>query len=81
MYIYRCLPNYYGYIIYTCSYSSLFSVGDDLHLIWSNLHGEHEGHIDLDWLKKHCYSNKSRKEKLSKTTPLVAVSHIYTMSA
>ena len=54
--------------------STLFSAGDKLHLVWSNLYGEHDGHINLDWLKEHCYSDKSRREKVKKSTPLVAVS-------
>ena len=43
--------------------------GSNLEMKWSC---GHEGYLNLDWLRKHCYSAKNLQEGREKTTPLFA---------
>ena len=38
----------------------------DVKIVWSS---GHEGHVNLDWLRRHCYSHHSLEEARRKTTP------------
>ena len=57
---------------------SIIHTGDRLNLVWSNPHGDHEGYVDLKWLKENCYSDISLQERRCKSTPLVTVSNYTT---
>ena len=45
-------------------------------MVWTNVHGHHEGHIELDWLREKCYSKESLRQNNDRVTPLMTVSAI-----
>ena len=45
-------------------------------MVWTNLHGYHEGHVEVDWLRENCYSEESLRQNKDRGTPLVAVSAV-----
>ena len=40
----------------------------DVKIVWSS---GHEGHVNLDWLRRHCYSHHSLEERRKECLPEV----------